>query len=741
MYSKEHESNKFKKFANWYCFRLQQHCFRLNIAIPTLNILQRDSNYIWKSFKHIPSLISDIEGDNHEERFTFDPNCLCLNYKPPRVVPRNPKQEKLQAKISELKYSQKTYQEMTNLLATRNIDGDDYIKYTKLLQEVTKKLITAEATLKRLQRNLASVHRYRHRLKDDDYVVQKGVIGRRRKVLNLPRIIQTVVEQLSPIGAHARRHDGIVLSPISVSKVHRTLKTKGYNISRSTVNRALKASHRRRRAAARHYSDTILRLGRSLNTEGNYDEKYGHYTSSSWALIKHIVSTLPKGLTFVVGYDEKKKASIFSNTVDISGRSLHPLNQPPRKMDHDFDGAFYKVKINVVACAKIKNRKLSFKHINVFLRSEEFGKEQIFSDLKTVFDSSQYTGQPIVILQSDNAQDVAPNNAKVQLRNAILFINLKLDILVHHSHCAGASRLNFAELAMGPLSNAMSLLKNIGCTERISGPSDMKEQADMKEAFDAAMGTLKIAFEDTIVNKCPLKVQVTPYGASESNLWFQEKELAKISWSDIELYFEGNNDDDEMVRKIDLLVKFHHDHSVRGNGMNMCVLRKCSKSTCKHCSDNPIRSDEYFALMEKWKGWIPFPRPSTEREGHYMDLDELLCCNDRKVRVDEHNPIKKPLGKCEECGRTYFSIAERKRHEDTHWVVVEEDDKETENTTYTTTNKITNKDLNISKNASLSRMFGAIEKQSRKSVVRVTKSTKKKKPRTKKNATRYGSYK
>ncbi len=81
-----------------------------------------------------------------------------------------------------------------------------------------------------------------------------------------------------------------------------------------------------------------------------------------------------------------------------------------------------------------------------------------------------------------------------------------------------------------------------------------------------------------------------------------------------------------------------------------------------------MRAEQYFSLLNKFDGWIPFPRPSKTRPAPaYMDLNEVLADDDEEeVLVETYSPRQDVKGYCKTCGRAFFSLADDKSHQYTH---------------------------------------------------------------------------
>ena len=79
-------------------------------------------------------------------------------------------------------------------------------------------------------------------------------------------------------------------------------------------------------------------------------------------------------------------------------------------------------------------------------------------DMKELFESSNLTEIPILVLSTDGAQDEAPRYPK-PLATAIYFSkHLQLDVFLHGVNAAGLSTFNPVERRMSPLSHDISVV-------------------------------------------------------------------------------------------------------------------------------------------------------------------------------------------------------------------------------------------------------------------------------------------
>ena len=77
-------------------------------------------------------------------------------------------------------------------------------------------------------------------------------------------------------------------------------------------------------------------------------------------------------------------------------------------------------------------------------------------DLSEIFESGAMKRKPILVLESDGAQDVTPRFPKTLACDVALFKQLNLDALVHGVNAAGLSAFNPAERRMAPLSRDLT---------------------------------------------------------------------------------------------------------------------------------------------------------------------------------------------------------------------------------------------------------------------------------------------
>ena len=136
-------------------------------------------------------------------------------------------------------------------------------------------------------------------------------------------------------------------------------------------------------------------------------------------------------------------------------------------------------------------------------------------DLTKLFDSGSIKRKPILIIETDGAQDEAPRFPKPLACAVSQFKRLNLDAIIHGVNAAGLSAFNPVERRMAPLSHDLSgvVLPHDKFGNHLDANGNTIDlELEMKN-FYAAADVLAEIWSHTVINKHPVHCEVLKKGS------------------------------------------------------------------------------------------------------------------------------------------------------------------------------------------------------------------------------------
>ena len=126
------------------------------------------------------------------------------------------------------------------------------------------------------------------------------------------------------------------------------------------------------------------------------------------------------------------------------------------------------------------------------------------------FDTGAIKRKPILVLETDGAQDEAPRFPKPLACAVDHFKRFKLDAYIHGVNAAGLSAFNPVEQRMAPLSHDLSgvILPHNTFGSHLDGNGNTIDEELEKRNFYAAAEVLSEIWSKTVINKHPVQCEV-----------------------------------------------------------------------------------------------------------------------------------------------------------------------------------------------------------------------------------------
>ena len=287
--------------------------------------------------------------------------------------------------------------------------------------------------------------------------------------------------------------------------------------------------------------------------------------------------------------------------------------------------------------------------VNLFVEIPESSKDTFFSGQPTVtlkdriFQKSgplrhgaELSGQikdrindfwkSILLLVTDGGGDHNVTNPSVQAGLVSLFVDLDLDFLCAMRTCPTQSWTNLAERVMSILNIAlqhcalerdkmsaaledlMKKCKNIGKVR-----SEAEDNAELKDAFLSSLENVQSLVADRFERMMLKDNQIVcPKPCDENDILAFFESLKKI---------DDNVEIDKLnaacLTKLEAYSQFVTDHCIATS--YTFQIRKCKTSTCRYCSEHPVRlNEDVFDSLQ----FIPAPLLDASRE-HFQTFEQV----------------------------------------------------------------------------------------------------------------------
>lgn len=437
-----------------------------------------------------------------------------------------PAQDKLLETITNLKKQEE---------ALRSLSSTGMSSVNKeTIRKVKEKREVSENKLKRLKKeNL----RHQKRRKDLRENIKKVVeehpdtepmlksfaresTGRPRIDADQPLLLSTIVDLVQASGAtDDRRQTEILRTVKTLDDLVDGLGQQGIKISRSATYLRLLPRRGNTLEGKRHVQTVPIKLLRPENSlrKRNIDRMFAKSMVDDLNEICQLFGR--QNVTFMSN-DDKARIPLGLAAASLQAPIMMHLEYKVRLPDHDFVvGARHKLIPSVYAeCEVREDGNVNYSGATfVRIRSGKHDTSNAYThayDMHEIFETGKVKRKPILLIETDGAQDEAPRYPKPLACAVHLFRFLKLDAFVHVVNAAGLSAFNPVERRMAPLSHDVAgiilphdtygthLDKN-GYTTNI----ELEQQN-----FQAASEVLADVWSHTVIDGHPVHATAVPTG-------------------------------------------------------------------------------------------------------------------------------------------------------------------------------------------------------------------------------------
>ena len=521
--------------------------------------------------------------------------------------------------------------------------------------------------------------------------------------LQFPEIVQATVDFVTQYSFSAQERQRTDVANVSGVNLHHVqehllstipgLKEKG--LSKSTVHHLFTAP-RRGTANAKHFYGVVkAKVPKKENTRRS-NHKDAHHCNS---LVNLVMEFGQKFNASMYSCDDKNKIMVGENTPAIGRhlkiRAFFMQGDSPNYMDHDFPLPNSKVipsgymklqhkgarilkpisrslhretsqprpgsplqsarsyscppaigRTHTIEVDHDNQRTFSWDHLGrlhhkwprtgpsfVYNRATKFYSSSMEQHLSDLTDVSPQDGTGVIIL-SDGGPDWSPKFLRNNLALGNYWKSHNMDYLIQVTYAPGHSAQNPIEHLWAPLTYALVGVYLKACLEGESKPpSEQGLEENEKEAkeanvYDKAIVNLNSYWNDRTFDGFPIKSIHVPCLHTEPGPFPFEKCLnAGIRKLNTELKTEVSE------------IKFLIDHMDKRTYLIM--FKKCSSSTCLHCSKFPRKDSEAMQFLDRYGIFSPTPLFQHEEQNakHFMSFNECIMMKD----------MGKTLAKPDEC--------------------------------------------------------------------------------------------
>jgi len=256
-----------------------------------------------------------------------------------------------------------------------------------------------------------------------------------------------------------------------------------------------------------------------------------------------------------------------------------------------------------------------------------------------------------LVLIADGGPDWSVKGAINFLSMGLLWRDLRLDTLVVQCYAPGHSRFNPIERTWAFLTNRIATVTLPDIIDGIK-PAVTDESGWLK-VLDEAVDISAAFWNDKYYSGFPITV----------NSLKSDDEILPV----IKRKHENHKtfiDAPKKLLKTARFSKLLEDYTFLVKHANRKAYQlefiRCEDSSCNHCSELPVRKNQFLKLISDFGKTCPVPTPSDTLKGHYKTLLELLRVRSKK-KPSLYNPTA--FGSCEKgCSYLFFSEADKRRH-------------------------------------------------------------------------------
>ena len=351
--------------------------------------------------------------------------------------------------------------------------------------------------------------------------LSRDALGRPRLEVDQPNLLTTIVDIVQSSSASTDRRRCEMLRTVTpLDDWNKELLNFGFKISRSATYLRLLPRLQDTIEGKRHVKTVPIKLLRPENTlrKANVDRMFA----------KSFVDDVQRILLFIVwpdavlflSNDDKARVPLGLAAANLQAPILMHLDYKVRLNDHSFVvGPRHTLIPSVYAvCEERPNGELSYSG-NTFIRvrSGKHDSSTAFThayDLRELFLKGSIPQKPILLMETDGAQDEAPRFPKPLSTAVSLFKEMKFDALIHVVNAAGLSAFNPVERQMAPLSHDIAgvILSHDHYGNHLSSSGNTTDEELEKRNFLAAAHTLSEVWSNTVIDNHKVDCVAVPIG-------------------------------------------------------------------------------------------------------------------------------------------------------------------------------------------------------------------------------------
>lgn len=214
------------------------------------------------------------------------------------------------------------------------------------------------------------------------------------------------------------------------------------------------------------------------------------------------------GAVLFLSNDDKARVPLGLSAANLQAPLLMHLSYKVTLPDHDFVvGQRHKLIPSVYSVCNIKeDGQVSYSGDTfIRIRSGKHDSSNAFThahDVRDLFTSGSVVKKPILMIETDGAQDEAPRYPKTLATSVSLFKLLELDVLLHGVNAAGLSAFNPCERRMAPLSHDLAgvVLPHDTYGSHLDKQGKTVNEELEKKNFHSAAEALALVWSDTVID-------------------------------------------------------------------------------------------------------------------------------------------------------------------------------------------------------------------------------------------------
>ncbi|XP_047144174.1 uncharacterized protein LOC124817793 [Hydra vulgaris] len=457
---------------------------------------------------------------------TTEPARIEINLTDNKKERENPAQVRSRKKISDLE------SQRASLIV---VHDSGLSTVTKEQINTVKETIRKEKTkLDRLIRESARQRKRRQKLKESIETVCQNIpeassalkqfsrnhTGRPRLEVDQPELLSTIIKIVQNLSAADERQRTECLRSVStLDDLQEELTKIGFTLSRSGLYLRLLPRRGNTSEGKKHVSTVPVKLLRPENSmrKKNDDRMFAKSFIDDMFEVCKLFG--PKAVLFISN-DDKARVSLGIAAASLQAPLLMHMEYKVKLMDHDFVvSSQHKLIPSVYGVCEVNNTgNVSYSGDTfIRIRSAKHDTSNAFThafDVRELFKTELVKRRPIMLMETDGAQDEAPRFPKTLATAVDLFRLLNLDALLHGVNAAGLSAFNPVERRMAPLSRDLAgiVLPHDFFGNHLDSSGKTIDYELEVENFQKAADVLSQVWEKTVIDGYPVHCQAVPVG-------------------------------------------------------------------------------------------------------------------------------------------------------------------------------------------------------------------------------------